>query len=289
MSKVQIESEDLFVSIKIKGAELCSIKNREGTEYLWQAEESIWARHAPVLFPFVGKLKNNRFSHHNRAFIMPQHGFARDMNFVLMAQNKTSCTFELQSNAETLALFPFNFCFRISYQLLDNKLNIAYQVINRGSDLLYYSIGGHPGFNCPILKGERFEDYYLEFDTNAYTLRILEEGLRTDKTREIILTDGKLPLSTSLFENDALIFENGQINNLKLASQKSQHSITMYCEGWPFFGVWSKKGCRSFICLEPWDGIADSQSCNGKLTEKEGIISLKPQQDRFHAYSLAFT
>jgi galactose mutarotase-like enzyme len=239
----------------------------------------VWPRYAPVLFPIVGKLKDNAFVFEGKEYALSQHGFARDRVFEMTESDPNSCLFQLVSDEESKQVYLFDFVFKIRYTLDKNKLTTQYTVINPSTETLFFSVGAHPGFNCPLLPKEKMESYYLEFEQPEYQLTELSNGLRTDATRKLEMFENKLYLSEQLFENDALVFENNQINRVSLCSTKNKHKITLECEGWPYFGIWSKSGTgfkQQFICLEPWCGIADKESTNGQLAEKEGVIALEP-------------
>lgn len=283
-----LSSDHLCVTILPKGAEICSVKNKNGLEFIWQADKNVWPRHAPVLFPIVGKLKDNGFLFDRKAYELTQHGFARDCDFVLIEKNKSSCIFELSSDFQTKAFFPFDFRFRISYTLEDSKLTTEYEVMNPMESTLYFSVGAHPGFRCPLEKNETFEDYYLEFDGADFELSCLSDGLRDNTTKILKLNNNRISLSAELFDNDALVFENRQIHSISLCSSKSDHKIKLQCKDWPYFGVWSKKSCRDFICLEPWYGIADRIDHNKEFTQKDGIMSLGAKESFTCAFDLHF-
>jgi len=268
-----ISSDALRVSINDHGAEICSIKNKAGTEFIWQADKQVWARHAPVLFPIVGRLKNNQFIFEEKTYDMGQHGFARDQVFELKESDATSCTFELRSTAASKRTFPFEFIFRISYRLDGNTLITNYTVTNPSQEALLFSVGAHPAFIYPLSKNEKQEDHYIEFEAEQLEITELANGLLTDKKQQLKLANKRLFLSPKIFENDALVFENGQIATVTLGSVSSDHKITMRCEGWPYFGIWSKPG-QNFVCLEPWYGIADAEHSNQQLTDKKGIMKL---------------
>ena len=286
--QTKLRSNQLHVSINSFGAELSSVKNNNGIEFIWQADKELWARHAPVLFPVVGKLKDSFFVYENIKHELSQHGFARDMDFKLIEALSDSCTHELTSSPETLEKFPFEFVFQINYLLHENKLITNYKVINPSSKALLFSVGAHPGFNCPLLPNESFNDYYLEFEKNSYQLTGLDNGLRTDAKSNLVLSDNKLFLNTEVFSKDALVFENGQINKVSLCSTKSEHKITLESRSWPYFGIWSKKGCDNFVCLEPWYGIADAITTNNELVKKDGIIELPPNPEFNCSFSIVF-
>jgi galactose mutarotase-like enzyme len=276
---IKIQSSDLEVTVKTAGAELVSIRNKKGLEFLWQARKDVWPRHAPVLFPVVGRLKDDRYLTGDHQFSLSQHGFARDQEFQLVKQGKDFCTLLLSHTDETLLKFPFPFFLEITYSLSSNILKTTYKIKNPGDSTMPFSIGAHPGFRCPLSDNETFEDYYLEFENNDLQVTALNNGLRTSIKKSLPLHQNKLPLSTALFDNDALVFEGSQIDRISLASEKSSHKISMSCEGWPYFGIWTKKGNNEFICLEPWYGIADHEQHSGSLDTKEGMIRLGPGSD----------
>jgi galactose mutarotase-like enzyme len=283
----RLRSDELDVLISPHGAELHSVKNKNGTEFMWQAKEA-WQRHAPVLFPVVGRLLENTFFFNEQAYQLPQHGFARDMFFSCIRSSDKTCVFRLQETRETLAKYPFSFVLEIEYRLDGNALHTIYRVQNSGNENLYFSIGAHPGFNCPLLSGESFEDYYLLFENSELKRTVLEDGLLSEKSEVIRLRDKKLPLSVSLFDNDALVFENNQINKIELRSSGSSAGIVMECNNWPYFGIWTKKGCREFVCLEPWYGVADEVNSDQQLKQKKGIIELGQGKEFTTSFSLTF-
>lgn len=278
MSIFSISNKNISISVNSLGAELISLKN-DNVELLWQSDKAVWSRYAPVLFPIVGKLKNSQFKYRSECYPLSQHGFARDNEFALTEQSETALEFELTANEETLKIYPFHFSFRIRYELQDAILKVKYLVFNPDKNDLLFSVGAHPGFNCRRVNGECLNDFYLEFEgSDDLIVEKLNEGLLTGEASVLKLNEGKLQLNTALFENDALVFKNKQIGSVKLCSVKSKQQITMNCKGWPYFGIWTKKGSDAFVCLEPWYGIADSINASGELMKKEGIINIGPNQ-----------
>lgn len=288
MSVVEISSNDLTVKFNIIGAELCSVKNKRGNEFIWQANPSVWPRHAPVLFPIVGKLLNNTYQYGDKTYALNQHGFARDLNFTIIEQTTESVCFELTSDLSTKEKYPFDFRLKITFALNGSVLTTTYSVHNSSDIKLPFSIGAHPGFKCPILPHEKFEDYYLEFEKSEFQLSELTNGLRTSLKKPLALHKNRLDLHQNLFDNDALVFENNQINEISLCSKVSSHKITLKSNGWPYFGIWSKKNCAEFICLEPWYGIADSETTNQQLDSKEGVLWLEPKTGFSCFFTLQF-
>src|SRR5436190_6133522 len=175
-----LKTDEITVSVRSRGAEIASVRNREGLEFMWQAKESVWPRHAPVLFPIVGKLKNNRYTFDNRTFELSQHGFARDLNFELISGDPSHCEYLLSSSANTLLNYPFDFRFYIRYELKSNRLETKYKIINTDKQSLLFSVGAHPGFRCPITKDEEFSDYFVEFETNEPQITGLNGGVRSN-------------------------------------------------------------------------------------------------------------
>ncbi|MBK7818434.1 MAG: aldose 1-epimerase family protein [Sphingobacteriaceae bacterium] len=269
-----LRSNNLIVSINSKGAEITSVKRNE-LEYIWQAKADIWPRHAPVLFPIVGRLKNNSFKCNEQNYSLSQHGFARDKEFKCTSQSEKKICFKLVSDVEINKIYPFDFSLMIKYALEEDMVTCTYEVTNPSSQNLFFSIGAHPGFKVPIEDHEKFEDYTLKFDqAREYQTTVLSDGLLSETKEKLHLTNGELSLNTSLFDKDALVFENSQIDTISLVSPSGK-GIELNCKHWPYFGIWSKKGCNEFVCLEPWYGITDSVNASGDLNTKKGIIELQ--------------
>ena len=286
------ELQNNLLSIKVNsfGAELCSVVSKETSiEYIWQADDSVWARHAPNLFPIVGKLNGGEFHYQSKSYQLPQHGFARDNEFICVEQSADYLLFELIASDKTLGNYPFHFCFQVGYKLINNKLVTNYFVFNPDNCDLYFSVGAHPAFNCPLQKGELFEDYELVFnERDSLTINMLNDGLITAQTKQIELKNQTLPISRQLFDNDALVLMNSQIDEIQLVSTKSKHGVSLMSKDWPFYGIWTKKNSNQFVCLEPWQGIADSDTSNGDITQKTGFIKLASEENFHCSFDLMF-
>lgn len=286
--QTQLISSKLEVVINHYGAELCSVKSKSGVEYVWQAKPEVWARHAPVLFPIVGKLKNNTYNYRAKEYELNQHGLARDMVFECVERIENAALFKLNSSQETKQIYPFDFELNILYQLQEDNLSITYSVKNTSLENIFFSIGAHPAFKCPLFENEKWEDYYLLFENHEYTISKLNEGLISDEKQIIFCNNNKLFLSNRTFENDALVFESNQIQKVSLCSSISKSKITLTSYNWPYFGIWSKKQSKAFVCLEPWYGIADHENTNSNIEQKRGIIKLPPDQEFKANYSIRF-
>ncbi len=284
---ITLLSDKLTVEVSAMGAEITSIKTPGGSEFLWQAGEA-WKRHAPVLFPIVGRLKGDAYSYQQQAYTLSQHGFARDMKFSVLGAEPDHCLLLLMDSPATREKYPFPFELEISHQLKRNELETVYTINNPGRQPLPFSIGAHPGFRCPIEPHESFEDYYLLFEKEEYQLTQLNGGLRTNETTPLKVPGKKLKLTAELFAKDALVFEGAQLNTITLASSRSNRRITMRANQWPYFGIWTKPGQKEFICLEPWYGIADHENHSGALDKKEGLQWLEAGESFSCFFSTAF-
>lgn len=275
-----IENEKVIVSISAKGAELQSIRLKEdNTEYLWQGDAKYWGRRAPVLFPTVGRLVNDTYFVDGKSYSLTQHGFARDLTFAILEQTETNITYSVTSNEETIQKYPFEFQLLISYTLEETSLRVTYEVRNKNKNNMYFSIGGHPGFNCPLREGETFTDYYLSFsEQETLETSILEGPFLSDKKVVIAEETTELPLTYDLFKNDALIFEHMKKQEMTIRSHNHNKFVKFSFEGFPFVGVWTPGEGAPFLCIEPWYGIADEVNPAKDITEKKGIQKLQANE-----------
>ncbi len=289
MSKaLRIENEILKVTVSSKGAELLSVFNKvTNLEYLWQAGVE-WPKHAPVLFPIVGQLKENKYQYNGTEYTLPRHGFARENEFDVFDQNESSITFVLSNNAKTEAIYPFQFNFYVIYELEGSKLHIHHKVENDGMNSMYYSVGGHPAFKIPLVEGTNYSDYKLRFDQPVTANRwLLENGLISSESVPFFEDQTMLALSKELFMDDALVFKAVKAGSVSLKVNGSRNGFIIELNGCPYLGIWAAKNA-DFVCIEPWWGIADSVHANGDIRQKEGICILEAEQDAMHSYSIRF-
>ena len=284
----QLKNDTYSVEVQAHGAELSSFKDTvNNLEYIWQADPAVWARHAPVLFPIVGKLPNGEYQFKNKTYKLPQHGIARDLDFRLMEQTNESLTFTLTSSEKTLAVYPFSFRLEVKYQLTGNALEIAYTVQNKEEEQMLFSLGAHPAFNCPLLPGEAFTDYYLEFEKPETLDRfLLSEGLQNGQTEPVLKDQKILPLQYDFFEKDAIVLKGLHSEIITLRTNKHAHGVAFEFKNYPYFGIWTKERGAPFICLEPWHGIASHVDDSGELTQKEGIMSLPSGESFTCSYTI---
>ncbi|MDD3239169.1 MAG: aldose 1-epimerase family protein [Lachnospira sp.] len=295
-----LENEILKVTVASKGCEIISVMNKEiGKEYMWCGNPDAWKRHAPVLFPLIGRYKNDESVHEGDTYHMTQHGFARDMEFSLVEQTATSIKMKLVENEETKMKYPFNFDLILGYELNENVVKATYELRNTNASDMYFSIGGHPAFAAPAgNKGEAGDDtaagceLIFEDENGAYTNRIQygllsSEGLLLDDLYDMSLSEGKTLITDDFFDKDALIIENDQCHKVSLMYYGKKF-VTVEFDA-PVFGIWSAaKKNVPFVCIEPWYGRTDRASFNGELKDREWGNTLKAGEVFDKAYRMIF-
>lgn len=270
-----IQNNYIKASFLIKGAELCSLQDNQGTEYLWQADSQVWGRHAPILFPIVGKLYNDSYKVAGKTYHLPQHGFARDSHFEVKAQGTDWIIFQLSYSEETLIKYPYKFRLEIMYQLRDNSLEVGYDIYNEDDQVIYASIGAHPGFKCPLASDEKRSDYSLVFEQKETAVAyLLDGGNFNGKTIPILENTQTLPITAPLFDNDALVFKQLNSEAVSIVNESGKTIIRCEFAGFPYLGIWSKNQTSPFVCIEPWLGIADTKGYEGEFSEKEGVLPI---------------
>lgn len=277
MAIKKISNEQLSIEVGEFGAELQSIK-KDGLEYLWQGNPDFWGRRAPVLFPIVGKLKHGRYTYDDASFQLSGHGFARDKAFKLIDGSDEAVIYELKSDKETKIIYPFDFRLRITYKLRGNQLSVNWEVKNLDETEMYFGIGAHPAFNVPLGTG-KFEDYSLVITPGKNRQLIplnVSEGT-IDLAKRQVSKDNTFNLSRSLFKHDALVLETPEATEVVLSNSVNDRSVKVSWDHMPFVGLWSPYPSEaSFVCIEPWCGIADDDNTDGDLTTKFGINMLSP-------------
>lgn len=284
-----LKNNQLEISVKETGAELCSIKSlSSGKEFMWQADPEVWAAHAPNLFPIIGCLKGDAFLYKGKEYACPKHGFFRKNDKVkLYAQPENSLTYGLKYDEETLAVYPFKFKIQITFTLNKNKLEVKHFIQNLGDDEMLFSLGGHPAFNCVLNEGEVYSDYFLEFEKpeTEETWHVLPNGLIGNETRPAFDAPTRINLHPEIFNDDALVFKNLNSNNVALKSTKSKQVLSFDFSDFPYLGIWAKPNSK-FVCIEPWLGISDSNDSDRNFETKEALVKLPAKKDFLAAYSI---
>lgn len=268
----QIENSSFTVQINSAGAEIKRLFAKSwNRELLWtpkeEAAKKIWNRSSPVLFPIVGKLKDNQYHYQGKTYQMPQHGFARDLEFKCLECGTSEINFLLEADQESFKLYPFCFELHVNYKLDDKKLIITYAVKNVDRQDIYFSIGAHPAFETGVLG-----DYEIRFEKEEKGYYGLNKSLVNWKQMNPFATNQIIP-TAKLFANDALIFKDLKSRYVDLINHKRHEVIRLNGINTPYFAIWGKESVP-FICLEPWFGVSDDEAHGQSLEAKVGIQKL---------------
>jgi len=278
-----LKNDNYELLINSFGAELKSSKYKN-EEYLHIGDDIYWHRSSPVLFPIIGKLKNNNFKYKNKNYSLPIHGLARHSEFELIEENKNSLTFLLKDDEQSLKHYPFEFNLKIKYTLEKDSFSISYEVSS--SEDILFSIGAHPAF---LLK-DNINNTYLEFsETENKDLLCLDVSngcIAWDK--KDYLNSNKLKLQSDIFKDDALIFEKLKSNSVTLKNNSNKKSVNVNFDNFSHIGFWAPVNAP-FVCIEPWCGIADYTDTNYNLEDKVGIVKLEKDKKFLRSISISFT
>lgn len=310
-----LENERLKVTVSDAGAELVSVWDKErGVERIWRGDSAVWGRHAPILFPFVGKVAGGKYGYRGSEYKMTSHGFARDREFELVDADERSVTHVLRWNEESLKIYPFRFALYVKHSFdegnpcrikiewkvvneegIENQGNIGNQGNTENTDnigrTMLYGIGGHPAFTYP--KGVSATDCSLRIGGSGlgkaleYHLLDAEGCIDMSESYKLELDGGRAAITEHMFDKDALIVLGQQIECAELLDETGRAYVSMSCEGFPYFGIWSKK-VDEFVCLEPWYGIADAAGHDGDIEKKMGMQKLDAGESRGYAYTVEF-
>ena len=281
LNEFSIHNEFLKVRIKRKGAELCSVIGNDGTDFIWQAE-SVWPRHAPNLFPIVGSLLDHEYTYEGESYSLSHHGFARNLDFDMLHQSEHSICFVLQQSDETLQSFPFNFTLLITYRLDGNALKQIFRIINTGDSAMPASVGGHPAFNA-----KNIEDYEIVFGEDETVKSNQLSGPYINDEEVDVIKNRSIQLDKHTFDNDALIFQNLHSRFVSLKHKLSNHEVKVDISGFPYLGIWAKPGAP-YVCIEPWQGLADYTSHNKNILEKKGIVTIEKEEELERSFTMEF-
>ncbi len=287
---VTIASAQLTVSIDTLGAQLTSVKTAAGTELLWQADPAIWGRHAPILFPIIGRLRDGRYTVHGREYAISQHGFARDKAFTLLEQGESWAVFQLEEDAETLAKYPFSFQLQVRYDLEGASLTKTHTVVNRSGETMYYELGAHDGFRTTLFAGERMEDYYIQFpgqgEIHPYGMN--EKGHFTLPKLTYPLEGDRMPMPPRVFGLDTVTLDDLAVREVTLANGRNPIRLTVAFEQFPYLGIWTQTSPEytHYVCIEPWSTLPEAEFTSSALEEKPGIRALAPGQSEALAYTV---
>ena len=287
-----IENNFLCVRVQSRGAELCSVVKKEtGEEMLWQADPAVWNRHAPILFPYCGRLKGGAFTHNGVSYEGGQHGFARDMEHALVEQSGDSVTLCLEANVLTMEKFPFAFKLFSTFRLEGVTVHHDIRVENDGGEVMPFAFGYHPAFLCPFDAAHKAEDYVLRFDT-PQTPTVIEtgedDGLVTGATRVYFESETDITLHDGMFDHDSTCFSRLTAGSLSIVEKETGRRVSVGIEGYPYVLMWSAKGPVRYVCIEPWHGLPDARTASGIWEEKPDTVRLAPGESWSTGLAMTF-
>lgn len=284
-----IKNENLTVAISDRGAELQSIQTADGHEYLWQSDPVIWEDRAPNIFPYVARMTEGKYTLQGKEYKMDIHGFVKDLVLEVEAQQENEITFCLTSSEQTKEQYPFDFTYRMTYRLEQNRLLITTTVENKGEHSMYFGFGGHPGFNVPMEEGLTFEDYTLTFDQKAQPYRVgfNESCFITGQDEAYPLTDGdKIALRHDMFDEDAVVLKH-MARKVCLGSEKGKRSVTVSYPDFPILGIWHRpKTEAAYVCIEPWSSLPSRAGIVEELSQQADLIHLAAGNTYSNSWSI---
>ena len=274
-----IKNDKIEVSVEDLGAQMRSIKDAEGKEYLWQGDENYWNGSAPNLFPYIARLTEGKYILKGRTYEMPKHGFLRNSVLKLKEKTQTKMVFSLTDSEETYKMYPYHFEIKVKYELFENELKVSYNVANKDKKVMYFGVGGHPGFQVPVEKELSFEDYFIEFakGTDMKRVGMSEDCFVTGKDEAFPLEENRrLYLHHNLFDDDAIILKDAP-SKVVLASEKGSARIEMETSHLEYLGIWHKPASDApYVCIEPWSSLPSKKDIIEDLEKQDNLVSLKP-------------
>lgn len=285
-----LENQKVKVNVSNQGAELYNLIAKENSlEYIWQKDVTYWPWHAPICFPITGRVHDDTYTFEGKQYHLTVHGFARESEFSLIESSDEQLTYELTYSDKTLKVYPFKFSLRLIYTLLANGVKVSYIVKNLDEKKLFFNIGLHTAYNCPILNTENFQDYEIIFSKRETADRyFLENGIDAGKTEPMLQNENTIALSKELFSRDILLFKNLKSKSLKIKSKKSDVAVKISYNNFANVGIWTKPQGAPFVCIEPWNGWADVKDKYVDFDQKEGICTLDVGKTFECSYQIEF-
>lgn len=275
-----LENEALKVTVASHGAEVISVISKDdGSECIWEGDPKVWGRHAPILFPYTGKLPGGSFTAKGQIFKGGQHGFARDMEHRLVSQGENTLVLELRDNELTWEKFPFAFVLRSTFVLEGNTLNHTLTVENPGEEPLQFGIGYHPAFACPFDENHVSTDYEFRFDEIESPLVVdaRPNGLLSGKNYYLGANINKVQLTDDLFANDSFCMVNLKSKTLGIYEKDSGRSVVCNIEGYPYTLIWSALTEKiRFVCIEPWHSLTAPENGDARWSRRPAAATLAP-------------
>lgn len=278
----EIASDRLRATVRAQGGELIALADANGPA-LWNGGPD-WPRHAPVLFPIVGRLSDDTLIHQGRSYRLTQHGFARDSLFTWVERSADRAVLELRESPATLAIYPFRFVLQMIYEVAGDTLIVTSRVSNPAEVELICGVGAHPAFLWPLSEVVAKDAHCLTFPQAEPGQGLgVEAGLLTAPI-PLPFSGTELPLDESLFVNDAIVIPDTANRSVRFAaldaSGRERRALTVSWEGYKDLGIWSKPSGAPFLCIEPWYSMASPAGWQGEIAEKPGILKLMPGESR---------
>ena len=281
---VELKNDYISIRVSEKGAELQSIQDNKGKEYLWQADPMFWPRHSPILFPIVCSVNNETYRVDGKEYHLPRHGFARDKEFTLISQTEDKVTFVLHDTEETLEVYPYHFNLAITYRLEGNKIHVIWHVENTDTSEIHFQIGGHPAFNLPGGKTEGI--IKLDNEGSIDILKSFADGSHDLVDVPLGAEMGILEISKSFFRNDSVKIHKSQTHRAMLLDTNGEPAVTIDYKT-PVCAFWSPFGKNApFVCIEPWYGLGDHRSFEGEFKDKPLMNHLLPGASFMSKYTI---
>ena len=284
-----IKNEHLSVGIHPLGANLWSIKDREDIEYLWQGDVKTWPDKSLNIFPYVARLTQGKYTLAGQEYRMDIHGFIKDSILIVKEQSEAKLVLELTDSEETRKQYPYHFRYQICYELIDHEIRIAYHVKNLDEKMMYFGVGGHPGFNVPLENGLTFEDYRLEFASVVKAKRVgmSDDCFVLEEDTEFNLQGGKiLPLTHDLFDDDAIILKQMD-RQVTLLSDKGKKQVKVTYPDMPYLGIWHwPQSDAAYVCIEPWSSLPSRKNVIEALETQDNLLVLAPGKEYVNTWSI---
>ena len=285
-----LKNSEMEVQVSSKGGELVSLRDADQTEYIWIGDARYWKRHAPQLFPCIGRLTNNQYKMDGALHEMGQHGFLRDYELTKVEESDVSLHLQLQSDASTRQLYDRDWTVDIFYSLCGKTLSVKFQVRNHDVRTMRFGYGIHPGFNVPLNPALRFEDYRLDFHETSTPkqMELTERYTISGGMHDYALEEGRyLPLQHSLFNHDAIILKN-MPHTVTLGSQKDEKKVTVTFPDMPYLGIWhAPETDAPFVCIEPWSSLPSTDGVIDEFETKPDFITVEPEETYMNSWSIS--
>lgn len=285
---VTLASPDLTVTVSPLGAELQSVTDAQGRDWLWDGDERWWSGRAPILFPTVGMLTDGIARFGGREFAMAKHGFARKTPFKVIKVLADSVTFRLEDSAESRAIYPFAFRLDVTHRLDGAVLETVATVTNRGDEAMPAGFGYHPALRWPLpgTGGNSRSQHLIRFDAEEpEPIRgVTPDGL-IGAPKPTPIGGDELLLRDSLFAHDALVLDRPNSRGLWYGVPEHP-GVRVDFAGLNFLGIWMKPGA-GYLCIEPWASHADDEGFHGEFADKPGVVTLAPGEA--HDFAMAMT